>query len=78
MLRRKVFFLDPDQMHRVSKAANASSFHTADASLLAAFSKKFTKRLSSTFSLTAPLHYHVIMFSLLWERDSSYYFPSDL
>lgn len=43
MLGRKVFFFDPDQIHKMSKAANASSCHTADARLLAAYSKAFTK-----------------------------------
>lgn len=78
MLGRKIFFFDPDQMHKMSKAANASSCHTADASLLAAYSREFTKLLFSTFFTTVPLHYHVIIFSLLWDNNSSQYFPSDL
>lgn len=71
MLGRKVFFFDPNQIHKMSKAANASSCHTADARLLGACSKAFTKPLSSAFFLTVPLHYHVIMFSLLWDNNSS-------
>lgn len=47
-VRKKSLFFDPDQMHTMSKAANVSSCHTADASPLAAFSRKFTKLLSST------------------------------
>lgn len=75
MLGRKVFFFDPDQMHKISEAANASSCHTADASLLAAESSQSFYPL---LSLAVPLHYHVITFSLLRDNDSSYYFPSDL
>lgn len=71
MLGRKVFFFDSDQMHKMSKAANTSSCHTADASLLAAISRERTKLLPSTFSLAIPLHYHIIMFSLLWDNNSS-------
>lgn len=71
MLGKKVIFFDPDQIHKMSKAANASSCHTAGARLLAACSKAFTELLSSTFFLTVPLHYHIIMFSLLWDNNSS-------
>lgn len=77
MLGRKVFFFDPDQMHKRSGAANASSCHTAHASLLAAYTRAFTKLSSSTFSGAVPLLYHVL-FPLLWDNHSSYYFPSDL
>lgn len=77
MLGRKVFFFDPDQMHKISGAANTSSCHTAHASLLAAYTRAFTKLSSSTSSGAVPLLYHV-MFPLLWDNHSSYHFPSDL
>lgn len=54
MLGRKVFFFDPDQIHKMSKAANASSCHTADARLLAAYSKAFHKAFILYFLLDSP------------------------
>lgn len=41
-LGNKVFFFDPNQMHKTSKATNTSRCHTADASLLAVFSRECT------------------------------------
>lgn len=67
MLGRKVFFFDPDQMHKISEAAKASSCHTADASPLAAESSQSFYLL---LSLAVPLHYHVIAFSLIiWPQS---------
>lgn len=45
---------------------------------LVALSKQSAQPYSTVISRQPPLHYHFTNFSLMWDNNTSYYFPGDL